>query len=49
MFDKLFFSFQVVLVVLQVLMVKKNLGIGQQDDASLDKACYKWETVYSFC
>ena len=30
-------------------MVKKNLGIDQQDNACLDKARYKWETVHSFC
>ena len=48
MFDKLFFSFQIVWVVSQVLMVKKNMGIDQEDDACLDKACYKWETVHSF-
>ena len=39
MFDKLFFSFQLVRVVSQVLMVKKNLRIDQQDDTCVSKAC----------
>ena len=51
-YDKLVFLFRLLFrtawVVSQALMVRNKLGFDQQDDAYLNKACYKWETVHSF-